>query len=426
MKKVLSFYGVFSLFLIIIYNVTAFISPTGGNDFNRYNTGFIVNTVLVNLALILQVVCTLFILKHKDGRDNKKRQKVDYNTLSVLAVCCVAMMLTGVIFNVISILPQAIGTVLVYAVLAYNGLILLKTYNKINKISDVFKSRIFLCAVVPLLCLIIVAAVLINLVFKNSLLYSRASKLLKNGDEKSAVLILKDLENYKDSAELIEKVTASKSGTDEQERFALYAAQVGDTVKFGKYEQDNNTDNGTEDLEWIVIGSYNKQLLLITKDCIDCIPYNEEYVDTTWENCTLRKWLNSDFLTSAFTDDERSMIIEKTLENPNTTYGKRSIAGGKNTTDNVFLLSLNEANIYLNEKSLALAKPSEYARSKGVYRNSDTGYCWWWLRSPGAAGTNAARANLNADLKESFSKMGYYVNYSNHGVRPCVWIDLEH
>ena len=40
---------------------------------------------------------------------------------------------------------------------------------------------------------------------------------------------------------------------------------------------------------------------LMNKFYEDAKAYNEELLDTTWAECTLRQWMNDDFLNSAFT-----------------------------------------------------------------------------------------------------------------------------
>ena len=73
---------------------------------------------------------------------------------------------------------------------------------------------------------------------------------------------------------------------------------VGDIIKFGNYFI--NDDTTKEPIEWRVLEVSNDKALLITKDAIDCKPYNYEMRNITWENCTLRQWLNNEFINQAF------------------------------------------------------------------------------------------------------------------------------
>ena len=72
--------------------------------------------------------------------------------------------------------------------------------------------------------------------------------------------------------------------------------KVGDYVNFGTYEQDNNTSNGKEEVEWLVLEVKDGKALIISKYALDCKPYNTGLTGATWETCTLRKWLNNNFI----------------------------------------------------------------------------------------------------------------------------------
>lgn len=92
--------------------------------------------------------------------------------------------------------------------------------------------------------------------------------------------------------------------------------QIGDIVTFGTYEQDNNRRDGAEDIQWIVIDQEDDRIMLISKDCLDSKPYHDTLEAINWEFCSLRQWLNEDFLETAFTKEERIRIVEVTNENP--------------------------------------------------------------------------------------------------------------
>ena len=189
---------------------------------------------------------------------------------------------------------------------------------------------------------------------------------------------------------------------------------VGDIITFGRYEQDNNIINGKEDIEWIVLAKEDNRILIISKYALDCRPYNTSYTGVTWETCTLRKWLNNNFINSAFTADEKAMIPTVTVsadKNPN-----YSTNPGNATQDQVFLLSITEANKYFSQ-----CKATEYAVAGGAYVNSDNGNCWWWLRSPGRDQSRAAYVNRDGDVSE----IGCLVDFDYYAVRPALWIDLN-
>lgn len=75
---------------------------------------------------------------------------------------------------------------------------------------------------------------------------------------------------------------------------------VGQRVRMGTYEQDNNTRNGRESIEWRILAIEGDQALLISEYGLDCQLYHYTNTSMTWENCSLRSWLNGSFMYSAF------------------------------------------------------------------------------------------------------------------------------
>ena len=226
-----------------------------------------------------------------------------------------------------------------------------------------------------------------------------------------------DINNLQNDV-LTEEINADSSIFSKQE---ITTAEVGDIIKFGTYEQDNDSSNGKDKIEWLVLEVKDGKALVISKKALDCKPYNNEYEDVTWETCTLRKWLNDDFINSAFSADEKAAIPTVTVsadENPE--YSTYTYPGNA-TEDKVFLLSINEVNKYFESDQARACEPTEYAVANGVYVNSDSGNCWWWLRSPGDYQFGAASVSDDGDVDE----LGYYVNGSNCAVRPALWIDLN-
>ncbi|MCQ2453397.1 MAG: hypothetical protein MJ136_02295 [Clostridia bacterium] len=76
--------------------------------------------------------------------------------------------------------------------------------------------------------------------------------------------------------------------------------QPGDSITFGRYTQTAEGRDITP-LEWQVLAVDNGKALLITRDIIDCLPYNGAYEAADWEHSLLRYLLNGSFLDVAFT-----------------------------------------------------------------------------------------------------------------------------
>lgn len=217
---------------------------------------------------------------------------------------------------------------------------------------------------------------------------------------------------YKDSAE--KAVTIQLEKIKEK----LSNAKVGNYITFGSYEQDNDTSNGKEEIEWLVLDIKDGKALVISKYALDCKPYNTSKTDVTWETCSLRQWLNNDFINAAFGAAGQAMISTVTVSaDKNPEY---STNPGNATQDKVFLLSITEVNKYFSSDSARVCQPTAYAVANGAYKG-DNGNCWWWLRSPGGNQNYAANVNYFGGVLV----LGLIVDYSNVAVRPALWINLN-
>lgn len=202
----------------------------------------------------------------------------------------------------------------------------------------------------------------------------------------------------------------------------ISGAEVGDTVQFGSYEQDNDAGNGAEAIEWLVLDKQDGKLLLLSKDALDTKPYDEEGEDVTWETCTLRRWLNSTFYNTAFSEEEQGNIVTTKVKNEDNP--KYDVEGGNDTKDKVFLLSIGEALGYFDpdpdaEDSARRAKITEYADEQGGW--SFDRYGAWWLRSQGGGIYDAVYVGCLGD----FSYLGTVMDTDNYVVRPALWLDPE-
>lgn len=150
------------------------------------------------------------------------------------------------------------------------------------------------------------------------------------------------------------------------------------TIIMGAYPQTCGLKK--EPVEWIVLKEEQQRCLCVSKYLLDCKPYHDSSKNITWQDCTLRNWLNHDFLMLAFSAEERERILLSTVENP---------AG--NTLDYIFLLSTGEVEELFDDETEDYADYEErgatttaYARSQGAWfldenceeENKGT----WWLR----------------------------------------------
>ena len=242
--------------------------------------------------------------------------------------------------------------------------------------------------------------------------YLRAEELRKNGQYLEACSIYLTIKGYRDVDEIIEK----DGNIANQSKF-----MVGNYVIFGSYPQTQNGNDKTP-IEWLVLENDGETALLISRYALDCKPYNKNK-DTTWETCTLRGWLNDEFFNKAFSADEKKSILQSDVsadKNPEYTTNP-----GNATKDEVFLLSVVEANKYFKSDDARICAPTDYAIQQGAYTSDTTkvagrNACWWWLRSPGSISCNAE----NVYTDGSVNILGNFVISSDFAVRPCVRVRL--
>ena len=186
--------------------------------------------------------------------------------------------------------------------------------------------------------------------------------------------------------------------------------KVGSVIPFGPYK-------------WCVLDVQDDKALLITDKIVEERPYNDEFIPVTWETCTLRSYLNGEFL-KKFSEKEQAGICK--IENTNLDNQWYGANGGRNTTDKLFLLSLEEVVKYFGDSGQLKNKNPESAwciddqyNDKRVAKLNNSG-SWWWLRSPGGLQDNAARVGLDGGVGLD----GDNVNAETGGVRPALWLNL--
>ena len=208
---------------------------------------------------------------------------------------------------------------------------------------------------------------------------------------------------------------------------------VGDIVTFGTYPQ---TAEGTDKtpIEWQVLEVDNAQgkALLISKYGLDTKPYNKELKSVTWSTCTLREWLNKDFLETAFTKTEQGFVLVTEVDN-SLGQGYWSTSE-KNTQDKIYLLSYAEANRYFNviiywkndDNIKSRVSPTAYAKQRGALTSSSNKTTdgeaagWWWIRSPGSRRNGSELVRPDGSLFTDFR-----VNFDYLVVRPVLWVSLD-
>lgn len=256
----------------------------------------------------------------------------------------------------------------------------------------------------PIVCVCIVFVIVLTTVIIPKQKCNKALDMIESGDYQQALILLKSLpQKYIQSVESL----------------MLAKAIPGDTVFFGEYEQDNLTSNGKEGIEWLVLDKKNDKVLLISKHVLVDKAFDESGSNATWENCSLRKWLNADFINDAFSTAEQSKI--QSTQVPADKNPKFDVDSGNPTTDKVFLLSVLEV-----EKYFSSAETKELFDVVAGSNVSNP----WWLRTSGASGSifNFSDGLQNCatliTISGAISYGGNPVGTAK-GVRPAMWVSLK-
>jgi len=244
----------------------------------------------------------------------------------------------------------------------------------------------------------------------------------------------------------------------------LSEAEIGDFVCMGKFVQDEYQTT-LSPIYWRVIGKEDGKVLLLCDKLLDSFAYNTNpaqavLTDVTWENCSLRAFLNDEsengFL-SMFTEDERALMLTTHLENKaanaelTAQWGSFEDQGEKkyselatqnrpddpDTDDRMFLLSYQEVLRYFGEPTEDYTGGSDYPFSAmkcnpdwrafvtdaviGGYYDNATRAGAWMTRT-------LCNSHSEEDMVVYITSDGEvfdYFTYASMFIRPAVWVSTE-
>jgi len=210
-----------------------------------------------------------------------------------------------------------------------------------------------------------------------------------------------------------------------------------------------------EPIKWRVLNRNGNDALLLADVALDSQMYNTNDTDAIWEISSMRSWLNGygasvnqpktdyskkNFINSAFTSIQKNAIkTTNVVNNNNINY---EVAGGKNTSDQVFLLSTSEVYNTDTAAGYGFVKDSEtddearrsrcstYTYAMGTWRYYDTdeeytkynGNVCWWLRSRGYFSDSAISVDYGDGLIDLIDGD---VTDNGNGVRPALHLNLS-
>lgn len=176
-----------------------------------------------------------------------------------------------------------------------------------------------------------------------------------------------------------------------------------------------------EPIKWRIMRIDNDEIILLSNESLDAqYFYPEKQVTISWEESTLRSWLNgygsesnlkkSDYSMNNFIDNafckEEQMMIKHTIE------------------DKIILLSENEwekygfIDGYNNVDEAKRCECSTYAWAMGLYRNLNSDYfgnCHWWVVY---GENNSGAAYITSQMIVMYN--AYLAQLLHCGIRPII------
>ena len=204
-----------------------------------------------------------------------------------------------------------------------------------------------------------------------------------------------------------------------------------------------------EPLLWRALEVRDGTVFLVSNAAVECEPFQTDLQDVSWENCTLRSWLNGygaqsnasaidysgsgeSFLDMAFSDEEKEAILETAVRNEaNYYFGMDS---GEGTDDRVFLLAESEIFIYDSAQIHGFSRrddvadrakqfqPTDYAIRKGIwYEQTGSRNVFWITRTTGYTHANV----VYVDESGYMYNRGILVTCKDAAVIPAIVLDLD-
>ena len=186
-------------------------------------------------------------------------------------------------------------------------------------------------------------------------------------------------------------------------------------------------------IKWRVLSVDSSKAFLLADRILDDMPYHTVKEDITWEESTVRSWLNGydasankqkqdysgqNFIQFAFDSSSQSAILVTDVENQdNLSFGTE---GGADTKDKVFLLS--ESEVYTDAaKGYGFSPEANLNDEARRAKKADTlAEYVWWIRSPGLQSFYASEVEHTGWIY----KDGNFDMSRSGGVRPALYLDL--
>jgi hypothetical protein len=168
--------------------------------------------------------------------------------------------------------------------------------------------------------------------------------------------------------------------------------------------------------------------LILSDRVIEHRVLHKEVEIKTWANWDVRTYLNKVYH-NRFSESDRAYIVETNIETKkNPWYG----TGGANTTDKIFLLSLEEVVTYFGDSGQLKKRPNDNARwiddefnSARIAKGDSNSNSSWGLRSYGYSDSHSKSGYAAYVYNDGIINVGGDYTYTPFGIRPAMWINLS-
>lgn len=163
--------------------------------------------------------------------------------------------------------------------------------------------------------------------------YNIGLELAAQNKYREAISAFEEAGSYSDAAQQMTKVRNNWIKYAYDTKYSYF--------EFGFYHNHSYNDNG-KPIEWRVLTIENDMALVYAVSAIDYLQFDSTDPDCTWQNSSLRHWLNGSFYETFFTASEKAQIRTSIFE---TASGNLNYIGtsGSGISDKIFLLNTEEA-----------------------------------------------------------------------------------
>jgi len=251
-------------------------------------------------------------------------------------------------------------------------------------------------------------------------------------NEERFTSVISDIDDRESGEEEKPKVIRNESDETEEVKELkekIRNTEIGETIFLGETEQDNNLENGTEPIEWIVLEKTDNEAYVISKKVLEWLTFSEykdkievdgekvtvPYNYFTWdiEKNQQRAWLTNVLYAEGFNEVEKEIILLTRQETPSAGY----FTFEDEFDDYLYIPSKEEVELYMADNRLRQAEMTVYVAKKA--NQEEEKFVRWSLRTK-----MKDSQKYTMQITENGEYGATYTSIQN-GVRPVMWLDIS-